>query len=197
MDMAKVKERISELNADRERIVTTQTQVKTELSEWQYLKTACGKKGLQALEIDAVSPAIESYANELLISTFGPQNTIRLETQDNDMKEVLNIVVLDPDGSETMLENKSGGEKVWVLKALRLALTLLSKEKSGRNFKTVLMDEEDGALSPQNAVRFIGLYRSMMDLGGIESCYYISHKAEAVGLANHRLVFESNRIRID
>jgi DNA repair exonuclease SbcCD ATPase subunit len=124
-------------------------------------------------------------------------NTIRFETQDDEGKEVLNIVVMDPDGSETMLENKSGGEAVWILKSLRLALTLLSKEKSGRNFQTVLMDEEDGALSPANAVKFIGLYRSMMDIGGFDTCHYISHKQEAIGLANHRMIFTEKGVEID
>ena len=187
----------ADLEKLRDEAISQRAQVSGEASEWSYLKAACGKKGLQALEIDAVSPTIEAYANDLLISTFGPGNTIRFETQDPDGKEVLNIVVMDPDGSETLLENKSGGEAVWILKALRLALTLLSKEKSGRDFQTVLMDEEDGALSPANAVKFIGLYRSMMDIGGFDDCFYISHKQEAVGLANHRLIFGDNGIQID
>ena len=59
------------------------------------------------------------------------------------------------------------------------------------------MDEEDGALSAGNAVRFINLYRSMMDIGQFETCFYISHKPEAVALANHRLVFNENEIGID
>lgn len=196
-DAHKANEKIKDLGT----ILTTAEgqfkRVAGEQRQWQYLKEACGKKGLQALEIDGVSPVIEAYANDLLISTFGPMNTLKFQTQDENMKEVLDIIVMDPDGSETLLELKSGGEQVWILKALRLALTLLSKEKSGRDFKTVLMDEEDGALSPKNAVRFISLYRSMMDLGGFDTCFYISHKPEAVGLANHRLVFNENGIDID
>lgn len=196
-ELKRSQERKADLEKIKAEAVKQKTKVAGEVAEWTYLKTACGKKGLQALEIDAVSPTIEAYANDLLVSTFGPNNTIRFETQDADGKEVLNIVVMDPDGSETLLENKSGGEAVWILKALRLALTLLSKEKSGRDFDTVLMDEEDGALSSGNAVKFIGLYRSMMDIGGFSDCFYISHKQEAVGLANHRLIFGNNGIQID
>lgn len=197
LDAQRTQEKIDAIKADLAKAESRFKVVAGEQRDWQYLKEACGKKGLQALEIDGVSPTIEAYANDLLISTFGPMNTIRFETIDDDGKEVLNIVVMDPDGSEALLELKSGGEQVWILKALRLALTLLSKEKSGRNFKTVLMDEEDGALSPANAVRFINLYRSMMDLGGFDTCFYISHKPEAVALANHRLVFNDNRVVID
>jgi exonuclease SbcC len=197
LDATRMAETIKGLQADLKEAQDAQGIVTGELVQWEYLKAACGKKGLQALEIDGVSPVIQQYANDLLISTFGPMNTIRFETQDEDMKEVLNIIVMDPDGTETMLENKSGGEAVWILKSLRLALTLLSKEKGGRDFRTVLMDEEDGALSPANAVKFIGLYRSMMDIGGFDTCYYISHKQEAVGLANHRLIFGEKGIEID
>jgi DNA repair exonuclease SbcCD ATPase subunit len=197
LDATRIKQEMEKIYNQFEAALADQNKVTGELAEWQYLKAACGKKGLQALEIDGVSPVIEAYANDLLISTFGPNNTIRFETVDGEGKEVLNIVVMDADGSETLLENKSGGESVWILKALRLALTLLSKEKSGRNFQTVLMDEEDGALSPKNAVHFINLYRSMMDIGGFETCYYISHKQEAVALANHRLIFNDNGILID
>lgn len=197
LEATRLKEIVGGLQRDFETALDTQNIITAESAEWQYLKAACGKKGLQALEIDGVSPVIEAYANDLLISTFGPMNTIRFETVDDEGKEVLNIVVMDPDGTETMLENKSGGESVWILKALRLALTLLSKEKSGRAFQTVLMDEEDGALSPANAVKFISLYRSMMDLGGFDTCFYISHKQEAVALANHRLIFGSNGVQID
>jgi exonuclease SbcC len=197
LDATRLAETIKGLQLDLSKVEAAQGIVTGELVQWEYLKAACGKKGLQALEIDGVSPVIEQYANDLLISTFGPMNTIRFETQDEDLKEVLNIIVMDPDGTETMLENKSGGEAVWILKSLRLALTLLSKEKGGRDFRTVLMDEEDGALSPANAVKFIGLYRSMMDIGGFDTCFYISHKQEAVNLANHRLIFSEKGIDID
>lgn len=197
LDATRTQQQIEKLKIEHNEAIDNQMQVTYELGQWDYLKMACGKKGLQALEIDGVSPVIEAYANDLLISTFGPMNTMRFETQDDEGKEVLNIVVMDPDGSETMLENKSGGEAVWILKSLRLALTLLSKEKSGRDFKTVLMDEEDGALSPANAVKFIGLYRSMMDIGGFDTCHYISHKQEAIGLANHRMIFTEKGVEID
>jgi len=170
-----------------------------ELSDWAYLTIACGKNGIQALEIDAVAPAISGVANALLSETFGPTFQVRLDTLNDAAKETLDIWVSRPDGSEVLLDDLSGGEKVWVLKALRLARTIIIKEKSGRNLLTCFGDEEDGALRHgETSLSFIGLYREFLRLGGFQTCFYISHKPECIGAADYRLVFEpGNGITVD
>jgi len=167
-----------------------------ERSEWIYLRNACSKDGLRALEIDSVAPVITSYANELLSKTFGGNYSVKFRTQDDEGREVLDILLLPEAGPEVLLDNLSGGEKVWILKALRLAMTLISKEKSARNYKTIFADEEDGALSTDNAKRFIEMYRGLMKLGDMETCFYVSHRPEAVALADYRLVFNGGGIEI-
>lgn len=168
-----------------------------ETSEWIYLRNACSKTGLQALEIDGVCPRIQYDANTLLAGTFGPNYSIRIVTQDEDGKEVFRVAVIREDGDETTLENLSGGQRVWILKALRLSLTLLSKQKSGRNFKASFADEEDGALDPENAQTFVSLYRSFMQAGGFDIFMFISHKAECLGFADHVLTFRKGGIDIN
>lgn len=168
----------------------------TEKSEWIYLRNACSKDGLRALEIDGTAPMISSFANQLLNMSFATNFMVRFRTQDDEGREVLDIIVVSEDGEEVMLKNLSGGERVWVLKALRLAMTLISKEKSGREFKSLLADEEDGPLSVDNAKSFVELYRATMKLGGMEDCYYVSHKPEAVAMADYRLVFTRGGISI-
>jgi exonuclease SbcC len=96
-----------------------------------------------------------------------------------------------------LLDDLCGGEEVWILKALRLAMTLISREKSGKRYESIFCDEEDGALSVQNAKRFIYLYKSLMEIGDIDTCFYISHKPEAVALANHVLSFGDGGITIN
>ena len=165
--------------------------------EWAYLKAACSKDGLRALEIDSVAPVVTGYANDLLTSTFGPSNTIRFRTQDEDtLREVLDILVIRENGKEVLLDDLSGGEKVWNLKALRLAMTLVSKEKSARNFLTALADEEDGALDTENAQNFINLYRAFMPAGGFETCFFISHKPDCVAMADHIIELNEKGISI-
>ncbi len=188
----------SSVETDLEAAQTELGRVTSESAQWLYLQNACGKGGLQALEIDGVAPLITGYANDLLTSSFGPNFSVRLDTQDPETgKEILDIVVIRGDGSETRLENLSGGEKVWVLKSLRLAMTLVSKQKSSRNFQTILCDEEDGPLDSEKAQSFVGLYKSILEVGGFDSCFYISHNPEVVGMADHRIVFSNAGIYVE
>jgi exonuclease SbcC len=163
--------------------------IKSERTQWDYLTGACSKDGMRALEIEAVAPVLTQYANDMLTDTFGPTHTVRFETQDEEGREVLQIIVISSDGSETPLEFKSGGERVWILKALRLAQTLISQEKSGRHFQASLMDEEDGALSLKNALKFIKLYRTFIKTAKMDLCFYISHRPEAVAMADSIIKF--------
>lgn len=159
------------------------------LSEWQYLKAACSKDGLRALEIDSVAPMISGYANSLLATTFAPAYSLQFKTLDEESgREILDILVNRESGS-VLLENLSGGEKVWCLKALRLAMTLVAKEKSGKQSLSCFADEEDGALDAGNAENFIHLYRAFMDSGKFEACYFISHRQECIALSDYLLAF--------
>lgn len=171
--------------------------VRNEASEWQYLKNACGKDGLRALEIDSVLPAIAAYSNDLLIRTFGTQYTVRFQTQDEETgREVLDIIVIREDGSEVPIENLSGGQKVWLLSALRLSLTLISQEKSGKSFQTGFADESDGALDVGHAIEYVQMYRAFMEVGGFENFYFISHKPETIALSDHVLNFGDGKITV-
>ncbi|MDD5206488.1 MAG: hypothetical protein PHS17_13760 [Desulfobacterales bacterium] len=188
-DLEEKERRLQEIQAKRTVIIS-------EASEWEYLKDACSAKGLRALEIDSVAPTISAYANDLLSRTFGPLFQVRFRTQNDEGKEVLDILVIRDDGTETLLENLSGGEKVWLLKALRLSMMLVSKEKSGRAYASLFCDEEDGPLSSENAVHFINLYRSCMTAAKMETCFYISHRPEAIAMADYTLQFNGKGIEI-
>ena len=168
-----------------------------EQSEWTYLRAACSKDGIQALEIDAVAPLISSYANDLLSRSFANNFMVRLRTQTDEGKETLDIVVVLENGDEVLLENMSGGQKVYILEALRLSLALINVEKSGRRYQTFLADENDGALSVENAKNFIELYKSAMEIGGMDAVYFISHKSETIALADHVIMFEDGQITIN
>jgi exonuclease SbcC len=182
-----------------EKDLATQNDERTRLlheqSEWIYLRNACSKDGLRQLEFDSVAPVISGYTNELLsMSSFESNDLVKFRTQDEDGREDIKIIVLREE--EVLLDDLCGGEEVWILKALRLAMTLISKEKSGKRYESIFCDEEDGSLSVENAKKFIYLYKSLMQIGDIDTCFYISHKTEAVALANHVLHFEYGGIEI-
>lgn len=171
--------------------------IQVQTSEWDYLRKGVSKDGFRALEIAAVSPSISANANQILFNTFGPAYSVKLRTQDDEGREVLDILVIEEDGSTTFLDNLSGGEQVWSLKALKLAMTLVSKEKSGKALETCFADEEDGALDVENAQSYIHLYKSFMEAGEFNDCFFISHRPECVAMANHQLKFGNGIIRIN
>ena len=177
--------------------IVEHSKVTNDIADWTYLKNACSKDGLRALEIDSVAPIISGYANDILCGTFGPSHTVKLRTQDENNKEILDVISIREDGSEVNIENLSGGEQVWSLKALRLAMLLISKEKSGRDFKTIFCDENDGALSTDKAINFTQMYRSLMKIAGIENCFFISHKGETIALADHVMKFGNGGVLIN
>ncbi len=183
------KKRIDDLEAEIKAIQDRKNRLIADAAEWSYLKNATGPNGLRAIEIDATAPLISRYTNDLFTATVGPTHSIELRTQDDEGREVLLPVVTREDGSSEVIGQFSGGEKTWDLKALRLALTLVAKQKSGRDFRTAFADEEDGALDITAARSFIAMYREFLRLGGFESIFFISHKPECVGLADHRIVF--------
>ena len=179
---------------DIEQIKTERTYILQEESEWTFLQNAC--PALRIYEIDGVVPLITGDANKLLSQTFGSRFAVDIKTQDDEGNEIFKIIVLRNDGSDCMLKNLSGGEKIPVLKALSLALTLISKEKSDKNILTAFADEEDGALDIENAINFVKLYRSFMSQGGFESVYFISHRPEAIAMADHRISLNENGVII-
>ena len=198
-EISAARDNITRMNADLVRIVDAEREIATAqgqrdaaaktAAEWTYLKDACGKNGLQALEIDGAAPIITGYANDLLNMAFGPLFSVKFRTQDDEGREVLDIVTIGDDGEDVMLENLSGGQRIWILMALRLATTLLSKEKSGHNYESFFSDELDGPLDPENSVNFVNMYRAFMKIGGFTTGYFISHKPSCRALAEYSLKF--------
>jgi exonuclease SbcC len=181
-----VEKDIAEANTEKNRL-------QQDISDWTYLRNACGKNGLQAMEIDGAAPIITAFANDLLTQAFGPLFTVKFRTINEEGKECLDIIVISDDGEEILLDNLSGGQKIWCLMALRLAMTLLSKEKSGRCFASSFSDESDGALDPDNAINYIGMYRAFMNAGNFENLFFISHKPSCVALADNKLIFDKGK----
>ena len=81
---------------------------------------------------------------------------------------------------------------------MRLARTMLAREKSGKNILTSFADEEDGPLrAGETSENFISLYRAFLAAAGFECCLFISHKPECVAMADNVINFEPGRIAIN
>jgi len=203
LEVTKTRDKVSQAQGELTRMAEAEKEIEAvrderdlllrNAAEWTYLRNACSKNGLQALEIDGAAPIITGYANELLSMAFGPLFTVKFRTQDEEGREVLDIVTIGEDGEEVLLENLSGGQRIWILMALRLAMTLLSKEKSGRAYESFFADEIDGPLDPENSINFVNMYQAFMKIGGFKAGYFISHKPSCRALAENVLKFEAGK----
>lgn len=175
------KEAEAELKSLRER----RDLLANEQAQWFYLQNKCGKDGLRALEIASVAPSIAADANSLLEQAFGAWAMVDFQTLDDEGKEVLRPVCIDQDGDTVLVANRSGGQQVWAMKAMRLAMTMVSKQKSGRNYQTGYADEDDAGLDIETAMNFTRLYRAFMEQGEFAKVFFVSHKPQCVDLSDH------------
>lgn len=152
------------------------------LIEWDYLKNAFGRNGIQALEIDAAGPDVSEIANTLLSECYGNRFcvdlvTTRLKKDGKGTKEIFDLSVIDYDtGYEGPASHLSGGEQVLVYEALALAIAVFNARKSNVPLRDLFRDECSGALTKDNSIRYIAMLRRALDLGGFDKCYFIAHQ---------------------
>jgi ABC-type lipoprotein export system ATPase subunit len=58
---------------------------------------------------------------------------------------------------------------------------------------TAFSDESDGSLDPENALNYVSMYRSFMQVGGFDDFLFISHRPECRNMADNVLVFEHGK----
>lgn len=165
-------------------------------AEWAFLEKALGNDGLIALEIDDAGPTVAGITNELIHTCFGGRFSVRIDTQGdkakgNGTKEIFDIVVFDAERNEQKsLKSMSGGEKILIEAAVKNALCIFNARRSGIPFGTLFTDEEDGGLDAEKKRDFIGIKRRVLELGGYEREFFISHTPEVVALADETLFME-------
>ena len=130
------------------------SQRKEELSDFQFLAEAFGKKGLQAVIIENAVPEIENEANKILARLSDHKMHLGLitqqETRSGKLVETLDLVVADEVGTRNY-ELYSGGEAFKVDFSVRVALSRLLARRAGAKLQTLVIDEGFG--SQDNASR--------------------------------------------
>jgi exonuclease SbcC len=150
-----------------------------EAAQWRRLEGACGPDGIQTLELDAMAPGISETANTLLRAAYGPRFSIEVRTTRNAGKggrahqvEDFAIMVLDadcPEIPETELSNMSGGEGVWIARAIADAFAIIRERNHGVRFLSVIQDEGDSALDDDPRTNARQRYFDMLEGGHAES----------------------------
>ena len=80
---------------------------------------------------------------------------------------------------------------------LRLGLAIFNAQRSGVPLRTLWRDETTGALSPENADKYIAMLRRAMELGGFERCLFVSHSPAVWSQADARIFIANGEVSFD
>jgi exonuclease SbcC len=157
----------------------------SELSDWRILEKACGPDGIQALELDALAPSIAEVANRLLAvqnQRYSVEfRTTRIGGSGSKKKQIetFEIYILDSEtGMEQEIGTLSGGEGVWIKRAIYDAFAAIRAKNTGIMFLTVFQDETDGALDPANRMDYLRMMEAAHGESGRYQTLLITHSTE-------------------
>jgi exonuclease SbcC len=199
-----LRQQLEELKAKAEELKAVQhALIAAELdrTDWQYLERACGPDGIQALELDAMGPGIAEVANRLLSAAYGSRfaiefRTTRIGGAGSKRKQIedFQIAVLDSEhGTEQLLETLSGGEAVWIKRAIYDAFGIIRDRSTGQRFLTCFQDEADGALDPEARLAYFRMLEAAHLEAGRRHTLVITHSQEAQEMIAQRIRMEDLR----
>jgi hypothetical protein len=183
--------RSREVDARVSKLETERDAVAAELADWTRLEQDFGRKGIQSAEVDSSGPELTELCNDLLHRCHGPQFTVQVQTQrlDGDAKKLIeecNVTVFDSvKGTKKELRQHSGGEKVLLGIAMRLALSMMACRKAGFSDFTFVCDEGGAALDPANNRAFVAMLRHALAITGARHVLLISHSEEVQKMCDH------------
>ena len=177
---------ITDLKAEKERIAF-------ELADWRILEKACGPDGIPALELDAVCPSIAAVATTLLSEYEDGRYSIRFDTTRDDAKgsrqieDFLIMVIDNLDGEEQEFETLSGGEAVWIRKALQDAFGIIRGQNAGIKYLTGFLDESDSALFPEARIAYFRMLESAHAQSVRLYTVLVSHSSEIQEMLSQKI----------
>ncbi|MBC7251778.1 MAG: SMC family ATPase [Anaerolineae bacterium] len=168
-----------ELGEERKRKRAAEQKAREEQAIYEELRTAFGKRGLQAMIIENAIPEIEDEANRLLARMTDGRMHVQFETQ-RDTKagnviETLDIKISDELGTRSYALY-SGGESFRVNFAIRIALSKLLARRAGARLQTLVIDEGFGTQDAQGRERLVEAINSIKD--DFERILVITHIEE-------------------
>jgi exonuclease SbcC len=159
-----------------------------EISIYNQLREAFGKKGLQAMIIESAIPEVEVEANRLLNRMSDGRMNLRLETQrekvTGGVAETLDIVISDELGGRPY-EMYSGGEAFRANLALRIAISKLLARRAGAQLQTLVIDEGFGTQDAQGRQLLVEAINSIQD--DFERILVVTHIEELKDLFPARI----------
>lgn len=156
---------------------------------FEQLALAFGKKGIQAMIIEAAIPEIETETNRLLDRLTEGRMKVILETQRETKTKVTNIdgekahgivetldIIISDEMGERPYEMYSGGEAFRVNFAIRLAISKLLTHRAGAKLQFLVIDEGFGTQDAPGRARLIEVIDAIKD--DFEKILIITHLEE-------------------
>ena len=141
-------------------------ELEEERATYEQLDVAFGKRGIQAMLIEAAMPELQAEANNLLSRMTEGTMNLRLETlretHKGEIAETLQIRVADELG-ERSYETFSGGEAFRINLALRIALSRLLARRSGASLPTLFIDEGFGTQDSAGRDHILGVVQAIAE----------------------------------
>ena len=136
------------------------------LAEWkrqanlyEKLGKAFGRDGIPARIVGNAIPELRIEANRLLGLLSDGQLSLSIdpvrETKSRSMKETLEVTVYDATGGKRPYEMYSGGERLRIDFALRVALSRLLANRAGARLETLVVDEGFGSQDAEGRSRLV------------------------------------------
>jgi len=176
---------------ERDRLAAQRQEYAARREIYDTLDTAFGKRGVQAMLIEAALPEIEDEANRLLDRMTGGRMTVALTTQRTTQKgetrETLEIEIADELGTRPY-ELYSGGEAFRIDLALRIALAKLLARRAGAPLPTLIIDEGFGTQDAHGCDRLIDAIQSIAS--DFRIVIVITHLDELKSRFERRIVVE-------
>ncbi|MDR1399416.1 MAG: hypothetical protein LBJ41_05800 [Treponema sp.] len=166
--------------------------------EWELIARAFGKDGIQALELDALAPGISDTANRILESAYGDRFKISIETtriggagkKTKQIEDFVINVIDNEDGETVNLDDKSGGEAVWIKRAIYDAFAVIRKRNTNFAFLTCFQDETDGALDAAAKTAYCRMLEAVHTESHLRHTIIITHSNEVKAMIEQQIEME-------
>lgn len=170
------------------------SRLQKEVSKWKLISKSFGADGIQALELEAMSPEIAIIANNILSSAYGDRFKLSFQTlrvgSSGQLIEDFNILVEDStDGSCEPIEWLSSGEAVWIKAALYNAFSIVRMRNTGVGMKVIFADEVDGSLDSESRLRYVKMIKTAHEECNAVQTIMITHSSELKETIENRINF--------
>jgi DNA repair exonuclease SbcCD ATPase subunit len=192
---------LAEIEAQEKELESLRKQIfdsTREAAAWELICKAFGKDGIQALELDALAPGISDTANRILESAYGDRFKIAIETtriggagkKTKQIEDFVIKVIDSEDGEAVNLDDKSGGEAVWIKRAIYDAFAVIRKRNTNFAFLSCFQDEADGALDSAAKTAYCRMLEAAHAESKMRHTFIITHSNEVKAMIDQKIDME-------